>query len=113
MTGAANNQDLVIYVRDFTVTPGPRMKEDGEYSGEEFRKRHLAPVFQHAVRMKACLTVVLDGTMGYGSSFLEEAFGGLVRAGHSKQKLRDHLKVVSRDRPWYEHEVDLYISGAA
>jgi len=89
------------------------MKEDGEYSGEEFRKRLLAPGLQDAVRKKAYLTVVLDGTMGYGSSFLEEAFGGLVRAGHSKQKLRDHLKVVSRDRPWYEHEVDLYISGAA
>ena len=113
MTGAVQNQNFVIYVRNFTVTPGPRMKEDGEYSGEEFRKRHLAPGLQNAVRKKASLTVVLDGTMGYGAAFLEEAFGGLVRAGHSKQTLRDHLRVVSRDRPWYEHEVDLYISGAA
>ena len=113
MTGTAKNQDFVIYVLDFTDTPGPRMQEDGEYSGEEFRDRYLVPGFRDAVKEGTCLTVVLDGTMGYASCFLEEAFGGLVRAGHSRQKLRDHLKVVSRDRPWYEPEVKHYISEAA
>jgi hypothetical protein len=33
--------------------------------------------------------VQLDGTLGYGSSFLEEAFGGLVRI---KQLLPDQLR---------------------
>jgi hypothetical protein len=41
--------------------------------------------------------VVLDNTAGYGSSFLEEAFGGLVRAGIAKRDLSELLVLITDD----------------
>jgi hypothetical protein len=43
--------------------------------------------------------VVIDDVEGYGSSFLEEAFGGLVRKGHfSAETLREKLKIDYTDQ---------------
>ena len=61
--------------RDFSPVPAGRRKEDGPFSGESFRERFLTD----AIRNNVKVTVDLSGTEGYGSSFLEEAFGGLVR----------------------------------
>lgn len=61
--------------RDFSRFPGGRYKQDGRFSGEVFRETLLLP----ALRREAKTRVVLDSTLGYGSSFLEEAFGGLAR----------------------------------
>jgi hypothetical protein len=48
------------------------------------------------------VVVVLDGTRGYLSSFLEEAFGGLVRErGFRKTELDRLLEIRSID-PFYE-----------
>ncbi|MEG8233813.1 MULTISPECIES: STAS-like domain-containing protein [Pseudomonas] len=60
---------------DFSKHPAGRYKSDGPYSGELFRERFLEP------RMKdhEKIVVYLDGARGYGSSFLEEAFGGIAR----------------------------------
>ena len=67
----------IVVARDFTLYPSGRYASDGPWSGEIFRKKHLGP----ALLDNDIVTVVLDGVMGYGSSFLEEAFGGLVRDG--------------------------------
>ncbi len=63
-----------IYIKDFSKFPGPRFSELGDFSGEDFRDNHLIPALE-----KDDVEVNLDGVFGYGSSFLEEAFGGLVR----------------------------------
>lgn len=105
-------QGLTLRVREFTLYPGPRLIEDGEYSGEEFRDEYLLPKYREAVENKVCLHVILEGTKGYASSFLEEAFGGLVRKGENKKELKKHLKVHSPDRIWYEQEVYGYINEA-
>lgn len=58
--------------------PGGRFRKEGPNSGEEFRDDHLVPAIkddQHYDRVQ----VVFDGVAGFGSSFLDEAFGGLVR----------------------------------
>jgi len=60
---------------DFSKFPGGRFLTDGKYSGERFREEFLVP----ALKAHEKIEVELDGTLGYGSSFLEEAFGGLVR----------------------------------
>lgn len=74
-----------IFVKDFSEFPGPRSPSIGPNSGEEFREEILIPAIkQNGVQE---LSVNLDGTYGYGSSFLEEAFGGLVRK-----------KVIDRDQ---------------
>lgn len=69
---------LLIKVQSFSRFPGPRFKRLGEHSGEAFREDVLLPAIK---KHGGDIVVDLDGTMGYGSSFLEECFGGLIRAG--------------------------------
>ena len=79
---------------EFSEYPAGRYKTDGPYPGETFRRKHLVPM----LRQGGAITVNLDGTLGYGSSFLEEAFGGLVRhEGFSQAELRKRLIIESKD----------------
>ena len=64
--------------KDFTRAPGPRYIIEGDYSGELFRKNFLEPLFIDPSDQSK-IFIDLDGTIGYGTSFLEEAFGGIVR----------------------------------
>lgn len=77
---------------DFSKHPAGRFKTDGPYSGELFRELFLVP----AVRMREPTVIYLDGGRGYGSSFLEEAFGGLARE-FSTPLVDELITLVSRD----------------
>lgn len=74
---------------DFSRYPAGRNIKDGPYSGELFRKKLLEP----NLPIHEKLVIELDGARGYGSSFLEEAFGGLVRRGFSKDELKKKLEI--------------------
>lgn len=74
----------IVIARDFTTFPGGRYIVNGKGSGELFRKEFLIPVLEKSDRAR----VHLDGAVGYPSSFLEEAFGGLVRLGYSADQIR-------------------------
>lgn len=79
---------------EFSSVPAGRFISDGPYSGEAFRETLLWPALKDGKRA----TIVMDGSEGYGSSFLEEAFGGLIRLGYiSKDELHERLTVVSDD----------------
>jgi len=79
---------IINIADDFTRTPGGRRIRTGPASGEEFREKLLAPKLRIAVEKGVPLVVVLDGVAGYPVSFLEEAFGGLIRYdGFSKEAL--------------------------
>lgn len=69
----------ISIAKDFSEFPAGREPDDGPNSGQRFRDEILAPKLTSA-GPEDYVEVDLDGTMGYGSSFLEEAFGGLVRA---------------------------------
>ena len=69
---------LVKVAEQFSIYPGGRIPSDGPNSGEELRERLLVPALQTGKKV----IVDLDGTLGYAHSFLEEAFGGLVRHQH-------------------------------
>lgn len=99
----------IINVKDFAKYPGPRYIRLGDYSGEEFRNSLLLP----ALESDDELTINFDGVYGYGSSFLEEAFGGLVRHGASPDKIKK-LKnnLVCTDDPSIVVEVKKYIDEA-
>lgn len=92
--------------KEFTRTPAGRYVSDGPFSGQRFREEVLLPALKDGKQV----AVSLDGAVGFGSSFLEEAFGGLVRAGISESALRNRLIVSSKlqtytDRIWrYIHE---------
>lgn len=64
--------------KDFSRYPAGRYLSDGPYSGQAFREKLLLPALGLSNEK---LVIELDGARGYGSSFLEEAFGGLLRAG--------------------------------
>lgn len=83
----------VKVAEQFSRYPAGRFLNDGPYSGQHFRERFLLPYLQSGKEV----VVHLDGTRGYGSSFLEEAFGGLVRLGFSASRVRESVELVSAD----------------
>jgi len=94
----------------FSKTPGPRYILEGNFSGELFRKKHLFPEIKDSIEKKTKLVVDLDGTNGYGSSFLEEAFRGLVREeGLAVHEVLNVLVIKSDEEEHLENEVFVYI----
>jgi hypothetical protein len=94
--------------KQFTETPGARYKTDGPFSGQLFREQFLEPLFRDA-EDQSPITIVLDGTAGYGTSFLEEAFGGLAR-DYGKERCLRRLQFVSSDEPLLIDEIKGYIN---
>lgn len=92
----------------FTKLPGLRYIRLGRFSGEEFRQKFLV----EPLRNGRSVVVELDGVRGYGSSFLEEAFGGVVRELNldTDDALR-RLKVETSVESW-RLDVDEYIRTA-
>ncbi len=104
----------VVIADDFSFTPGPRLIKEGDFSGELFRTTILAPKMREAIEKGDQLTVVLDGTAGCGTSFLEESFAGLIRKdGINPSVLIQTLKVISVEEPWLVEEVWRYIKDAS
>src|ERR1700722_7271312 len=88
--------------QDFSRPPGGRRVTDGPKSGQEFRDRVLVPALRAATKTGESVDVILDGPRGYLSSFLEEAFGGLVReCGFSHAALDRLLRIKALD-PYYD-----------
>ncbi len=80
-------QDILKITEVFnTTTPGPRLREWGPFSGEEFREKHFIPwLKEHKNDTDIKLIVDLNGAVGYPPSFLEETFGGAIRKGYLEQ----------------------------
>lgn len=96
---------------DFCLTPGPRYRREGEHSGEEFRIKILEPKFEQILLEKKKLIIDLDGTFGYGTSFLEEVFGGLARK-YGNINIMDHLEIVSEEEPYLIADIEKYTTEA-
>ena len=85
---------VINIARDFSSTPGGRFRVMGPASGEQFRELIRRVLKRNPSEV---VEVVLDGVEGYGSSFLEEAFGGLVRHKIlSPQEALKRIKIVAR-----------------
>lgn len=83
---------VVLRLVDWCTSPAGRFRSDGPFSGEAYREDVLLP----ALAVFDLVTVDLDGGFGFGSSFLEEAFGGLIRSGRfTKETLRSKLVIRS------------------
>lgn len=95
---------MVNVAQDFSKYPAGRYVEDGPASGQLFRDKFLIPALKESRR----LTIELDGTRGYGSSFLEEAFGGAVRAGFAPDIVKQTFALISVDKSLVE-EIHDYI----
>lgn len=103
---------VINIAREFSEFPVGRFYTDGPDSGERFRDQFLEP----ALNSGGAVQVQISGTEGYGSSFLDEAFGGIVRKLHwSKADVAAKLQFVADEDPVdqsYLTEIARYIADA-
>jgi len=95
---------LINIAKDFSTTPGGRLRRSGKYSAEEFREKLLLPT----LRVADLVIVELDGVCGYAGSFLEEVFGGAARAIGPiiKEKLIIEADVFASRKEEIEHDIN-------
>ncbi len=86
------NQTINI-AEDFSQHPGGRYPEDGKGNGTIFREKFLVPAIKSGEKAE----IILDGARGYPSSFLEEAFGGLVREGYSAEQVESTFEFIAKE----------------
>lgn len=100
--------------KDFSDAPGGRYEKEGEHSGEEFREKVLYPQIKDLVDHKDRndkVTINFDGCYGFGTSFLEEAFGGLVRKYHIIGLMK-YIEIESKEDETIPRLVEKYILEA-
>lgn len=92
---------------DYSKTPGSRYEKEGKYSGEIFRERILAPKIKDAIKNDNKIEINLDGTAGYGTSFLEEIFGGLIRVDNiSYDEIKKRLTIISLEEDYLLDDIE-------
>lgn len=87
---------MIDLAKDYSKYPAGRFHDDGTYNGEDFRKGILAPKLDELVKTKSAekLIIDIDGVRVFGSSFIEEAFGGLIRLGvYTSSELQNLIEV--------------------
>ncbi|ATO18299.1 DUF4325 domain-containing protein [Acinetobacter sp. LoGeW2-3] len=97
---------LIDVAENFSDSPSGRYSSDGKYSGENFLNLWLLP------NISKYKKIILDfsGVLGYGSSFLEEAFGGLVRKTNmSKDEFTSKIEIRSSNDPFLISEINQYV----
>jgi phosphomannomutase len=89
---------------DFAREPGARNYGDGPFSGEEFFDKLLRPKYLEAREQQEKLKIILDGTEGFASSFLNEAF---IRLGSEfgPDEVWNNLILISDEIPKYIKKV--------
>ena len=80
----------IVIAKDFTATPEGGKRKEGPFSGEAFREDYLIPAL---FSQPGKVMVDLSHTTELDPSFLDEAFGGLVRIGISKTVLKERLEL--------------------
>lgn len=96
--------------RDFSAAPFGRYPTHGPASGQRFRTDFLERPLRNGDRV----IVDIDGVTGLSSSFLDEAFAGLVRQGIlPAENFFDFVTIKSDRDPTYIEDVRDYVSEAS
>ncbi|WP_083484396.1 STAS-like domain-containing protein [Loktanella sp. 3ANDIMAR09] len=107
---------MTLQVADrFSRYPAGRDQNDGPFNGTAFRTVHLVPALNEAKKSGRKLNVSFEGVISYGSSFLEEAFGGLVRIERFKKSDLRKTLTITNTSPYsdrYERAIWRYIDNA-
>ena len=102
---------LLNIAEAFSEFPGPRYRDQGPWSGEQFLEEHLLPAFESAREAGGRMTIQLDGVRyGYPAAFLEEAFGGLARR-FGAETVKNVLRFESDEEPALRDEIVHYIDA--
>jgi len=100
-------EKVLSIAESFSPYPAGRYRTDGPFSGERFRDDFLLPTLIEAQQNGDEVIVDLDGAFTYSSSFLEEAFGGLVRAKKiPASKIGSILKIKAEDLEFRAWKID-------
>jgi hypothetical protein len=97
---------------EFSDAPGGRYVHEGPYSGEEFRKIFLEPIYNQAKESNERIEVDLDGGFGYLPSFLDESFGELAR-DHKDEDAWERFSFISNDQPILVEDIRLYMHSTS
>lgn len=95
----------ISILSDFSEFPGLRHCNISDKSGEEFYHKVLNKEFKDAYEKGVKLTVDLDNTAGYASSFLDEAFGNLV-FDFTLDVVKDRIVIVSLQEPHWKEMIE-------
>lgn len=101
---------MIKVATDFSETPGARFTTQGDYTGQEFRRTILIPAVKEAKETGEKIVIDLDGTYGYPPSFLEEAFGGLVRE-FPDEDFSNMFEFITFDEPSLVEKIAKYIKN--
>lgn len=97
------------FIDVFTDMPIGRYRSDGDSSGEVFRDDILLP----ALKKYQKVTLDLDGAFGFGSSFLDEAFAGIIRKkAYTLEELSQKLQIICNDDPETVKQIYKYMMSA-
>lgn len=92
----------ISVLEDFSEFPALRHCNISDESGEKFYHNVLNKAFKEAYEKDEKLTVNLDATAGYASSFLDEAFGNLVY-DFTLDIVKSKIEIISEQEPhWKE-----------
>jgi hypothetical protein len=95
--------------RQFTRHPGPRYRTQGPNSGESLRAKLVRILNKNPYDI---IEIDLDGTSGFGSSFLDEAFGGLIRSEGFDRTVEQRFRFKSIIDPSYIAEIEESFNSA-
>lgn len=98
------------FAEEFTKQPGPRFRNLGEYSGEEFREDVLDKAFKNKEPIEIDVTGVI---LTFGPSFLSESFGK-VAIEHGKKIFFEFIKFKDTDESGkrFKNKVEKYVDNA-
>lgn len=92
----------ISVLENFSEFPALRHCNISDESGEKFYHQVLNGEFKEAYEKNDKLTVNLDATAGYASSFLDEAFGNLVY-DFTLEVVKSKIEIISEQEPhWKE-----------
>lgn len=98
-------EHTIKIAEEFNKRPSGRYLTDGKFSGEAFRDTLLYPALEKLAQLSSeqgesyQLIIDFTGVTMTGSSFLEEAFGGLVRKYKDKLDLTTLLDRIKIEAP--------------
>lgn len=96
----------------FSAYPFGRCQAQGQWNGERFRREFIEPALANG----GPVIINFDGCRGLAPSFLEEAFGGLLREGdggnEDPKDLINRIKFVIPHDPFLAKEIYGYMNEA-
>lgn len=97
---------------DFSRLPGGIDEIEGTNTGEYFRKKFLIPVYDYCLIKDEELNINFASSHGFAASFLEEAFGGMVRTGYDGKTMLRKMNFLTSEEPLLEDQIVNYITDA-